>query len=52
VVMGVARRMGIEWNVHRVLSSLGPDQQAGHRNHFCDRKEGDREGEPVCGIRR
>jgi outer membrane putative beta-barrel porin/alpha-amylase len=56
-VFGVALPTGTaniasEWNVHGVLSSLGPDQQADHRNHFCDRKEGDREGEPVCGVRR
>jgi hypothetical protein len=43
VVKGVALRMGIEWNVHRVLSPLGRDQQAGHRSHFCDRKAGDGE---------
>jgi hypothetical protein len=52
VVVGIAQRMGIEWNVHRVHSSLGPNQQADHGSHLCDRKERDREGEFICGVRR
>ena len=52
VVVGIAQRMGIEWNVHRIHSSLRADQQVDHGSHFCNRKEGDGEGELVCGIRR
>ena len=48
----IAARMGFERNVHRVHSPFRPNQQIDHRSHLCDRKEGDREDEPVCGIRR
>nr|WP_276329355.1 transporter [Bradyrhizobium erythrophlei] len=45
------RGWGLSGMFDRVLSSLGPDQQADYRSHICHRKECDREGEPICGVR-
>ena len=50
VVMGIARRLGSQRYVHRVLPPSRLQHETRYRNDFCYREEADREVQSIYGV--